>query len=74
MGYQLFAPNFRGSANYGYSFFKMVEQDWGDGPRLDMTAGIDWLIDQKPCGSRKTLFNGRQLRRVYVAFASREAS
>ncbi|MCY8569201.1 S9 family peptidase [Bacillus haynesii] len=58
MGYQLFAPNFRGSANYGYSFFKMVEQDWGDGPRLDMTAGIDWLIDQKLADREKLFLMG----------------
>ncbi|ASB90370.1 MULTISPECIES: alpha/beta hydrolase family protein [Bacillus] len=47
MGYQVFAPNFRGSANYGYTFYQMVEQDWGEGPRLDMVYGIEWLIDQK---------------------------
>ncbi|QHZ45998.1 S9 family peptidase [Bacillus sp. NSP9.1] len=46
MGYQVFMPNFRGSANYGYSFYKMVEQDWGGGPRLDMVNGIDWLIEK----------------------------
>ena len=43
-GYTLFAPNFRGSKGYGASFEKMVEQDWGDGPRLDCVAGMDWLI------------------------------
>ncbi|MED1738460.1 alpha/beta fold hydrolase [Bacillus swezeyi] len=58
MGYQVFAPNFRGSANYGYSFYKMVEQDWGDGPRFDMVSGIDWLIDQKLADPDKLFLMG----------------
>lgn len=44
-GYNIFAPNFRGSTGYGSEFTKMVEQDWGEGPRLDCLAGIDWLFD-----------------------------
>lgn len=43
-GYAFFAPNFRGSTGYGSAFARMVEGDWGGGPRLDMIAGIDWLI------------------------------
>ncbi|GIO24782.1 S9 family peptidase [Oceanobacillus sp. J11TS1] len=46
-GYHIFAPNFRGSTGYGSSFVKLVEQDWGHGPRLDNVEGIKWLIDQK---------------------------
>ncbi len=45
-GYALFAPNFRGSQGYGASFEKMVEQNWGGGPRLDCVAGMDWLIQE----------------------------
>ncbi|WP_281202513.1 S9 family peptidase [Cytobacillus kochii] len=45
-GYSIFAPNFRGSTGYGLSFMKMVEGDWGDGPRLDNIAGIEWLIEK----------------------------
>ncbi|WP_349408515.1 S9 family peptidase [Pseudalkalibacillus sp. SCS-8] len=45
-GYTLFAPNFRGSTGYGLAFTKMVEGDWGHGPRLDNVAGLEWLIDQ----------------------------
>ncbi len=45
-GYTIFAPNFRGSTGYGSSFVKLVEQDWGEGPRLDCVAGIEWLFDQ----------------------------
>ncbi|TFJ92380.1 S9 family peptidase [Lentibacillus salicampi] len=45
-GYTIFAPNFRGSTGYGSSFVKMVEQDWGEGPRLDCVAGIEWLFEQ----------------------------
>lgn len=43
-GYTIFAPNFRGSTGYGASFVKMVEGDWGEGPRLDCVAGIEWLF------------------------------
>ncbi|WP_044338794.1 S9 family peptidase [Rossellomorea aquimaris] len=45
-GYTLFAPNFRGSKGYGATFEKMVEQNWGDGPRLDCVAGMDWLLQE----------------------------
>ncbi|RDW16148.1 S9 family peptidase [Oceanobacillus arenosus] len=44
-GYTIFAPNFRGSTGYGSSFVKLVEQDWGEGPRLDNVAGIEWLFE-----------------------------
>lgn len=43
-GYSIFAPNFRGSTGYGTTFVKLVERDWGDGPRRDCVAGIEWLI------------------------------
>ncbi|TWT25882.1 S9 family peptidase [Planomicrobium sp. CPCC 101110] len=46
-GYTIFAPNFRGSTGYGSSFVKLVEQDWGEGPRLDCLAAINWLFDNK---------------------------
>ncbi|MEI5906504.1 prolyl oligopeptidase family serine peptidase [Bacillus spongiae] len=42
-GYNFFQPNFRGSTGYGLSFSKMVEKDWGYGPRLDIVHGIEWL-------------------------------
>ncbi|MEK5060609.1 S9 family peptidase [Paenibacillus sp. FSL H7-0326] len=45
-GYNIFAPNFRGSAGYGATFIKLVEGDWGEGPRLDCVAGIEWLFEQ----------------------------
>ena len=44
-GYSIFAPNFRGSSNYGLSYMKMVEGDWGHGPRLDNITGLEWLIE-----------------------------
>lgn len=43
-GYNVFAPNFRGSSGYGAKFVKMVEGDWGHGPRLDMVESIEWLL------------------------------
>ncbi|MDQ0270420.1 S9 family peptidase [Cytobacillus purgationiresistens] len=45
-GYSIFVPNFRGSTGYGLKFSKMVEGDWGNGPRLDNVAALDWLIDE----------------------------
>lgn len=45
-GYSIFAPNFRGSTGYGASFTKLVEGDWGGGPRLDCVHGIQWLFEQ----------------------------
>ncbi|MDQ0159373.1 S9 family peptidase [Alkalibacillus salilacus] len=45
-GYTIFCPNFRGSTGYGSSFVKLVEHDWGEGPRLDNVYGIEWLFDQ----------------------------
>ena len=57
-GYSLFAPNFRGSTNYGLAFEKMVEGDWGHGPRLDNLAGIDWLIENGYAEQDKILLFG----------------
>lgn len=57
-GYSIFAPNFRGSANYGLNFMKMVEGDWGHGPRLDNITGIDWLIKKGYAESDKILLLG----------------
>ncbi|MFB4169669.1 S9 family peptidase [Virgibacillus sp. JSM 102003] len=54
-GYTIFAPNFRGSTGYGSSFVKLVEQDWGEGPRLDCVAGIEWLFE-KNITDREKLF------------------
>ena len=54
-GYTIFAPNFRGSTGYGSSFVKLVEQDWGEGPRLDNVAGIEWLFE-KAIADREKLF------------------
>ncbi|PAV28201.1 S9 family peptidase [Virgibacillus profundi] len=54
-GYTIFAPNFRGSTGYGSSFVKLVEQDWGEGPRLDNVAGIEWLFANK-ITTREKLF------------------
>ncbi|WP_214480564.1 S9 family peptidase [Bacillus sp. SM2101] len=43
-GFSIFAPNFRGSTGYGLKFTKMVEGDWGHGPRLDNIEGLEYLI------------------------------
>ncbi|MBO1001390.1 alpha/beta fold hydrolase [Pseudogracilibacillus auburnensis] len=57
-GYTIFAPNFRGSTGYGSSFVKLVEQDWGHGPRLDCVAGIEWLFEQKITNRNKLFLIG----------------
>ena len=57
-GYSIFAPNFRGSSNYGLKFMKMVEGDWGYGPRLDNMEGVKWLIDNGYVEADKILLLG----------------
>ncbi|MDZ5473880.1 alpha/beta fold hydrolase [Bacillus sp. 31A1R] len=52
-GYRIFTPNFRGSTGYGESFLKLVNKDWGGGPRLDIIAGMDWLIEQGKASTDK---------------------
>lgn len=57
-GYTIFAPNFRGSTGYGSSFVKLVEQDWGEGPRLDCVAGIEWLFENNVTNREKLFLVG----------------
>ncbi|MBM7837249.1 dipeptidyl aminopeptidase/acylaminoacyl peptidase [Alkalihalobacillus xiaoxiensis] len=42
-GYRVYSPNYRGSTRYGAEYTKLVERDWGDGPRFDILAGLDFL-------------------------------
>ena len=57
-GYTIFAPNFRGSTGYGSEFVKLVEQDWGYGPRLDCVAGIEWLFENNISDKEKLFLVG----------------
>jgi dipeptidyl aminopeptidase/acylaminoacyl peptidase len=57
-GYSILAPNFRGSAGYGLSFMKLVEGDWGHGPRLDNLKALDYAIDQGWADRDKILLMG----------------
>lgn len=57
-GYSIFAPNFRGSTGYGATFVTLVEQDWGEGPRLDCVAGIEWLFDNNITDREKLFLVG----------------
>jgi len=43
-GYAVFAPNFRGSGNYGKEFVRSNIGDWGGGDYRDIMAGVDDLI------------------------------
>ncbi|MFZ3591460.1 S9 family peptidase [Bacillus sp. DJP31] len=52
-GFRVFSPNFRGSTGYGESFMKLVNKDWGGGPRLDIIAGMEWLDQQGKTSSSK---------------------
>jgi dipeptidyl aminopeptidase/acylaminoacyl peptidase len=57
-GYKIFAPNFRGSTGYGSSFAKLAERDWGEGPRLDMMCGVQWLLEQGKADRDKLFLMG----------------
>ncbi|MFC7686544.1 prolyl oligopeptidase family serine peptidase [Ureibacillus sp. GCM10028918] len=57
-GYSIFAPNFRGSTNYGLKFSKLVEGDWGHGPRLDNIQGLEWLIEKGYADREKIMLLG----------------
>ncbi|UTR07281.1 S9 family peptidase [Alkalihalobacillus sp. LMS6] len=57
-GYQVFMPNYRGSTRYGASFTKMVEGDWGEGPRSDILEGLDVLTAQKKMDPEKLVVLG----------------
>lgn len=57
-GYNIFAPNFRGSTGYGAEFTKMIEGDWGEAPRLDCVAGIEWLFENKVVDRDKLFIMG----------------
>jgi protease II len=57
-GYSIFAPNFRGSTGYGLRFTKMIEGDWGHGPRLDNVEGLEYLIKQGYADRDKILLMG----------------
>lgn len=57
-GYSIFAPNFRGSTGYGLEFMKMVEGNWGEGPRLDNIWGLEYLYDNCLAARDKTLLMG----------------
>ncbi|MDO3408788.1 S9 family peptidase [Saccharibacillus sp. CPCC 101409] len=57
-GFHIFAPNFRGSTGYGLDFCKKVEGDWGDGPRLDNIAGLDWITEKGYADRDKLLLMG----------------
>jgi protease II len=57
-GYNIFAPNFRGSSGYGLKFMKMVEGDWGYGPRLDNVEGLEFLINNGYADRDKILLMG----------------
>lgn len=73
-GYNIFAPNFRGSTGYGASFTKMIEGDWGEGPRLDCVKGIEWLFENGLCDrDRLFLFGGSYGGYMTLLLAGRHA-
>lgn len=58
LGFSIFAPNFRGTPNYGTTFLKMIEGDWGGAPRLDILAGVEMLVEHKKVDPDKLLLFG----------------
>lgn len=57
-GYSILTPNFRGSTGYGLAFTKMVEGNWGEGPRLDNIAALEFLYEKGLADRDKTLLMG----------------
>ncbi|WP_018923942.1 S9 family peptidase [Salsuginibacillus kocurii] len=57
-GYSILTPNFRGSSDYGLSFMKMVEGDWGYGPRWDNIKALDYFIENGYVDRDKILLMG----------------
>lgn len=57
-GYRVFSPNYRGSTRYGAAFTKLVERDWGDGPRFDILAGVDSLVEKGEIEAEKLIVVG----------------
>ncbi|MBN1886309.1 MAG: S9 family peptidase [Candidatus Krumholzibacteriota bacterium] len=45
-GYAVMQPNFRSSTGYGKHFFNAGKREWGDAMQDDLTAGVEWLIDE----------------------------
>src|SRR5690606_17948372 len=45
-GYAVFQPNFRGSKGYGKEFWIAGFQKWGTDIQRDITAGVQWLIQE----------------------------
>ncbi len=43
LGFNIFAPNFRGSSGYGVSFKKLPIKKWGIDPKKDVLYGINYL-------------------------------
>ncbi len=44
-GFLVFAPNYRGSDNYGRRFLESIRGNWGDVDLKDIQAGVDSLIE-----------------------------
>ncbi|RME99183.1 MAG: S9 family peptidase [Bacteroidetes bacterium] len=45
-GYAVLSPNFRGSTGYGKAFLDAGNGEWGQKMQDDLTAGVQYLIDQ----------------------------
>lgn len=46
-GYAVFQPQFRGSSGFGRKFEEAGRGEWGRAMQDDITAGVQYLIDQK---------------------------
>jgi len=57
-GYAVFAPNFRGSGDYGRAFVRANIGDWGGGDYKDIMAGVDYLIARGIADKNKLAIEG----------------
>jgi dipeptidyl aminopeptidase/acylaminoacyl peptidase len=52
-GYVVLAPNIRGSTGYGREFQELNRGDWGGKDLIDVTKGVEWLIDSGVADRRR---------------------
>ena len=52
-GYVVLAPNIRGSTGYGREFQEANRGDWGGKDLVDVTKGVEWLVDKQIADRRR---------------------
>ena len=57
-GYSIFEPNYRGSASFGSTFAKELQDHWNDIEVRDILSGIDFLISNKNISNSPIFLKG----------------